>query len=68
MKRVARGGKWSLFDPKKVPGFTDLYGEEFERAYVEAERQEIVHETQVNALELYSRMMRTLAQTGKMGG
>jgi ribonucleoside-diphosphate reductase alpha chain len=52
-----------LFDPKKVPHLTDLYGDDFERAYVEAEEAGL-YEKQVPARQLYSRMMRTLAQTG----
>ncbi|RME16177.1 MAG: ribonucleoside-diphosphate reductase subunit alpha, partial [Bdellovibrio sp.] len=34
MKRVEADEMWSLFDPKKVPHFVDLYGEEFEKAYL----------------------------------
>lgn len=63
MKRVEEGGGWSLFDPKKVPHFTDLFGAAFERAYLEAEAQGL-YERQMAARELYQRMMRTLAQTG----
>ena len=63
MERVEKDWTWSLFDPKKVPHLTDLYGAEFERAYVEAEQQGL-YERQVPARQLYSRMMRTLAQTG----
>ncbi|MCL1636085.1 ribonucleoside-diphosphate reductase subunit alpha [Luteimonas sp. SX5] len=63
MKRVEAGGEWSLFDPRIVPEFTDLFGEEFERAYEQAEKQGKAVKT-VQARELYGRMMRTLAQTG----
>ncbi len=63
MERVEKDWQWSLFDPKQVPHLCDLYGEEFERAYVEAEEQGLF-ERQIPARELYSRMMRTLAQTG----
>ncbi|HEY2867602.1 MAG TPA: ribonucleoside-diphosphate reductase subunit alpha, partial [Pyrinomonadaceae bacterium] len=63
MRRVQDDAVWSLFDPKVVPHFPDLYGEEFEKAYVEAEEQGL-HRRQVKARELYARMMRTLAQTG----
>ena len=63
MKRVENDWQWSLFDPKKVPHLTDLYGEDFERAYVEAEEARLF-ERQVPAQHLYSKMMRTLAQTG----
>ncbi len=63
MKRVQADGVWSLFDPKVVPHFPDLYGEEFEAAYVKAE-EEGLFMRQVNARDLYAKMMRTMAQTG----
>ena len=63
MERVEKDWQWSLFDPHKVPHLTDLYGSEFESAYQRAE-EEGIYERQVSARELYSRMMRSLAQTG----
>ncbi|MFN6962406.1 MAG: ribonucleoside-diphosphate reductase subunit alpha [Pyrinomonadaceae bacterium] len=63
MRRVQDDGVWSLFDPKVVPHLVDLYGDEFEKAYVEAEEQGL-YKKQVKARDLYARMMRTLAQTG----
>ncbi|HYJ90357.1 MAG TPA: ribonucleoside-diphosphate reductase subunit alpha [Pyrinomonadaceae bacterium] len=63
MRRVQDDATWSLFDPKIVPHFPDLYGEEFEKSYVEAEEQGL-YKRQVKARDLYARMMRTLAQTG----
>jgi ribonucleoside-diphosphate reductase alpha chain len=63
MRRVEEDGVWSLFDPKAVPHLTDLYGESFEAAYIDAEVKELFTK-QVKARDLYSRMMRTLAQTG----
>jgi ribonucleoside-diphosphate reductase alpha chain len=63
MRRVSEDGMWSLFDPKAVPHLPDLYGEEFERAYVEAEEKQL-YMRQVKARDLYQRMMRSLAQTG----
>ncbi len=63
MKRVSEDGMWSLFDPKVVPHFPDLFGAEFEKAYAEAEEAELFYK-QVKARDLYSRMMRSLAQTG----
>lgn len=63
MKRVQADEMWSLFDPKVVPHFPDLYGEEFEQAYLEAEDQGLAMR-QVKARDLYARMMRCIAQTG----
>ncbi|UXR63554.1 ribonucleoside-diphosphate reductase subunit alpha [Bdellovibrio bacteriovorus] len=63
MKRVEADAMWSLFDPKVVPHFVDTYGEEFEKAYAEAEEKKL-YIKQIKARDLYSRMMKTLAQTG----
>lgn len=63
MQRVEASQEWSLFDPKKVPQFTDLYGEAFEAAYVQAEKDGLAERT-VPARDLYAAMMRSLAQTG----
>jgi ribonucleoside-diphosphate reductase alpha chain len=63
MKRVEADGPWTLFDPKDVPQLPDLFGEAFEEAYVKAEKEGL-GVRQIKARELYSRMMRTLAQTG----
>ena len=63
MQRVEENGVWSLFDPKEVPEFVDLFGDAFAKAYTEAEKAERFV-SQVKARDLYSRMMRTLAQTG----
>ena len=63
MERVEKDWQWSLFDPKVVPHLTDLFGEDFERAYVAAEEAGL-YVKQVSARQLYMKMMRTLAQTG----
>ncbi len=63
MRRVEADGPWSLFDPKVVPHFPDLYGDEFEKAYIEAEEAGM-YVKQIKARDLYAKMMRTLAQTG----
>jgi hypothetical protein len=39
MQRVEADQDWSLFDPRVVPELTDLYGSDFEQAYVQAEAQ-----------------------------
>lgn len=63
MKRVESDQMWSLFDPKVTPHLVDLYGEEFEKAYLEAEAKKS-YVKQISARDLYARMMKTLAQTG----
>ena len=63
MERVEKDEDWSLFDPKRAPELCDTYGEEFERAYRAAEDAGR-YERRLPARQLYTRMMRTLAQTG----
>ena len=63
MRRVEADGDWSLFDPNRVPEFVDLWGEAFEQAYAQAERQGLAART-VKARELYARMMKVLGETG----
>ena len=65
MKRVENNWQWSYLTPK-VPHLTDLFGEEFEKAYIEAEEAEL-YERQVDAQDLYLKMMRTLAETEMVG-
>ncbi|MFF3749620.1 ribonucleoside-diphosphate reductase subunit alpha [Streptomyces sp. NPDC002018] len=63
MRRVESDGGWSLFSPVDVPELVDLWGDEFDAAYRAAEAAGLARRT-LPARELYSRMMRTLAQTG----
>jgi ribonucleoside-diphosphate reductase alpha chain len=63
MRRVEADGVWSLIDPDQVPSLPDLWGPAFDDAYRQAEADGLFVK-QVKARELYSRMMRTLAQTG----
>lgn len=63
MKRVEEDAMWSLFDPAAVPQLVDLFGPEFEEAYLEAENKKL-YMKQIKARDLYGRMMKTLAQTG----
>ncbi len=63
MERVEKDWKWSLFDPKELPELTDTYGEEFRRIYEQAEADGR-YVRQIPARQLYTRMMRTLAETG----
>ncbi|KAG1529738.1 hypothetical protein G6F50_017792 [Rhizopus delemar] len=67
MKRVEADQEWSLFDPRVVPEFTDLFGEAFEQAYLQAEAQGKANRT-ISARKLYARMMRTLAETDPASG
>lgn len=68
MRRVSRDEMWSLFDPNTLrkaghTEFSDLTGDDFTAAYIEAEKDGLAAST-VPARVLYARMMRTLAETG----
>ncbi|MFD9816850.1 ribonucleoside-diphosphate reductase subunit alpha [Streptomyces sp. NPDC059080] len=63
MRRVEADADWSLFSPSDAPELVDLWGDEFDAAYRTAEAEGRATK-QVPARVLYSRMMRTLAQTG----
>jgi ribonucleoside-diphosphate reductase alpha chain len=63
MRRVEADQLWSLFDPDELPELPDLWGDEFDTAYRQAEAQGRPVR-QVKARDLYGKMMRTLAQTG----
>ena len=63
MRRVEADEMWSLIDPDEVPELPDLWGEEFDAAYRAAEAAGR-YVRQVQARDLYGKMMRTLAQTG----
>lgn len=63
MRRVEADLDWSLIDPSQAPELVDLFGDAFDQAYRAVEAEGRVVRT-VKARDLYSRMMRTLAQTG----
>jgi ribonucleoside-diphosphate reductase alpha chain len=63
MRRVEADETWSLIDPDAVPGLADVWGDAFDAAYRKAE-DEGRYVRQVQARDLYGKMMRTLAQTG----
>ncbi len=63
MRRVNAGTDWSLFSPADVPELVDLWGADFDAAYLKAEAEGKAVRS-IPAQTLYARMMRTLAQTG----
>jgi ribonucleoside-diphosphate reductase alpha chain len=63
LRRVKEDGPWSLFDPSKVPELPDLWGDAFDVAYIAAESRGLAVRT-ISARDLYTRMLRTLAETG----
>jgi len=68
MKRVVEEGNWTLFSPNETPDLHDLYGEAFEKRYVEYEEKAArgdikIYKTML-ALDLWRKMLSMLYETG----
>ena len=65
MSRVEADEMWTLFDPFEVKELTTLYGEDFEKRYLELENSDdnIVRE-HVSAKGLWKEMLRSYFETG----
>jgi ribonucleoside-diphosphate reductase alpha chain len=68
MRRVMEKGSWTLFSPSSVPDLHDLFGADFERAYVayeaKAVRGEIKPSRTLPAADLWRKMLTMLFETG----
>lgn len=68
MRRVTEGGDWTLFSPSTCPDLHDLFGQAFEKAYVEyeakADRGEIKLFKRMPAKDLWRKMLSMLFETG----
>ncbi len=68
MERVAREEKWTLFSPNDVPDLHDLTGQAFRERYEEYERRaragEISLWKEVDAVQLWRKMLTMLFETG----
>ena len=63
MKRVEEDGQWSLFSPSDVQGLWELYGDEFEDAYVKYETSGKARKV-MKARELWSKIIDAQTETG----
>ena len=68
MRRVMEKGTWTLFSPSSVPDLHDLFGADFEKAYVayeeKAARGEIKPAKTVQATDMWRKMLTMLFETG----
>ena len=68
MKRVEENGEWSLFCPSKtpedLPKLPDIYGEEFERTYLEMEKRGLAIKT-IRAQQVYDKIIDLQTETGE---
>jgi ribonucleoside-diphosphate reductase alpha chain len=68
MKRVMEKGQWTLFSPNDTPDLHDLFGANFEKAYVayeeKAARGDLKPFKQVAATDMWRKMLSMLFETG----
>ena len=68
MKRVMEDGVWTLFSPDETPELHQLYGQAFEKKYVEYEAQaeagKVKLTRQIPAKQLWRKMLTRLFETG----
>ncbi|MEG0140306.1 MAG: ribonucleoside-diphosphate reductase subunit alpha [Comamonas sp.] len=68
MKRVMEKGNWTLFSPCDVPDLHDLFGTEFEKAYLAYEAKAAAGELKLHktlpATDLWRKMLSMLFETG----
>jgi len=68
MRRVMEKGTWTLFSPSNVPDLHDLFGADFEKAYMayeeKAARGEIKPARTIQATDLWRKMLTMLFETG----
>jgi ribonucleoside-diphosphate reductase alpha chain len=68
MRRVMEKGEWTLFSPSDVPDLHDLFGKDFEKAYVayeaKAKLSEIKPSKSLQASDLWRKMLTMLFETG----
>ena len=63
MKRVEADSDWSLLDPSECPGLSDVYGDEYEKMYVDYETRGMARKT-VKARDVWNTMIITQIETG----
>jgi ribonucleotide reductase alpha subunit len=63
MERVKNNEMWSLFDPTTCKELNDLFGEEYNKKYLELEEKGLFVK-QIPAKTVFHRMMKTLSETG----
>jgi len=64
MKRVQEDSIWTLFDPYDTEVLTELYGEEFEKKYIEFENNENIIKEKVKAKDLWKKILTSYFETG----
>ncbi|MCI7765814.1 ribonucleoside-diphosphate reductase subunit alpha [Helicobacter sp.] len=64
MKRVAEDGLWNLFDALTCADLTNLYGEAFEKRYIEYENNPDIPKETIKAKDLWKRILTNYFEVG----
>jgi len=64
MKRVQEDALWTLFDPYEAKDLTDLYGEEFEKRYIQYENDPNITKETIKAKDLWKKILLEYYETG----
>ncbi|MCL9820412.1 ribonucleoside-diphosphate reductase subunit alpha [Helicobacter sp. 14348-15] len=64
MKRVAEDGLWNLFDALTCTDLTNLYGEAFEKRYIEYENNPDIPKETIKAKDLWKRILTNYFEVG----
>lgn len=63
-KRVEADEDWTLFDPNKCPGLSDVYGEKFEELYLKYEKEGLGDKT-LKARDVWAKVVTSQIETGQ---
>ncbi|MGB6020628.1 MAG: ribonucleoside-diphosphate reductase subunit alpha [Sulfurimonadaceae bacterium] len=64
MKRVQEDAIWTLFDPYQTRDLTNLYGEAFEKRYIEFENDESILKEKLKAKDLWRKILTSYFESG----
>jgi len=64
MKRVEEDSIWTLFDPFQTRDLTNLYGEAFEKRYLEYENDESIIKETIKAKDLWRKILTSYFESG----
>lgn len=64
MKRVVEDGIWTMFDPFDVKELSELYGDAFEKRYLELEQDASIPKEHTKAKDLWKKILTSYFETG----
>ena len=64
MKRILEDSHWTLFDPYEVRDLSELYGDEFEKRYIEYENDNSITKDQMKAKDLWKKVLTSYFESG----